>query len=1434
MANITITQVDNTITANSTTDVINVTETTSNIVVSSSTITEQINLSNVTVPIESNSNISTDANITGDYVIANTAIIGDLTGDVYAADGTSKVLENGTDGSDATFTGDVTGDVTGTVSSIANHDTDALSEGSNNLYYTRDRANSDISAYTGSMTNLTGDLTTTGDIRADELIGRLVQANAAFTGPEIGPILPNTSFIVRGGASDITVDNDEIRIDPTDDGVVKLFGDEVDVAEVLIAEEVRSRSRMILNASAANQGTNAYIYVNRVGGVADPSDAYIKWNETTDNWEVFDGTNTSVLGGGVTSVNGQTGVVSLDTDDIAQGSSNLYYANSLVDNWLQNNDVNIGGNLDVTGIINGTFNISNTTANEFSINAGATFLGGSGGFTFFRYNTQDAVLEWSEGADRWEHGIEGNTFVIPIDTSELPESGNLYFTTDRANSAITTYLGDNTNSPFVINGNLQVQGNIDYVNVEDLLVNDQSITLNYGNASALDAFIYVDRTGSTLTNAHIKWNETADQWEVFDGTSTVVLQDAPVTSVNGATGVVSLDTDDVSEGTTNKYFSNTLARGAVSAADDLSYNSTTGVFSVTTYKTADFDTDFATKTTSDLTEGTNLYYTTDRANAAIADYDGDINTTGNITAGTITATTEFFGDLDGAVASNVYNNTTGTLSKGQAVFLTTGNQGDKPHVDLADNTDPLKMPALGIVKENIGASSEGQVVTSGVMNFSSHGFSAGADLYIHTSGNLTETVPTGEDNLIQKIGKVVSPNHIIVQGAFRTNATPNLDEGNIFLGSSSGTAIAVTPDSNFDTTGNVFSLSNSLTDINTITSEASTELTLFGQSQVGVNQLVDSTESRVVDLSTTGYALNTFDLGTANVTTDNVPGFLVSIAGTSGTNTLTAASFFPIGGGLAAWAGKQTSASNFLASWQYNFSLQGALSATANLNLEGWTISPVPGGTDLPVSTRHYVTGISGNDITLSENLTSGVTQASYLMFPGAHSTTQDLHVTLKGNTDNSAIPYVTSKIRVSGYNLPETLSNVTLDVVSYGDSSVDIANATMRHMADLITGPDSAVRTERLLLIGANATPDFNSIGEDDVLPPPSALGLTLENDGLTFEAEVNTAPVTKFLINQFNENGLTSFTEYPEWTEFLGESGNAAVDMKYLGSPTFQFKTIGGTKDDKKPIQNTDVVGRITWSPVIPGGSGGSDAFHPPASIVARVPGDTAANATISNVDVHFQSTYATSYRNGANTAAGTIPRTFLSSNEGSTVLAAKPDGSIQLKPQRDYGDSADATSFVENRFAHELHEYHTFLSAQFKDTSAKTGTMITIQPDSGETGGTTDFNYDSKGDAVLRLQTNLSNGSARYNFDITHAEDTETLTITSGAGNTEHLSIGSDNRIKLSNVMRLNPLSNSAILALSPNEAGDVVYSTDANKVCYYNGTSWKTIDDNTDIV
>lgn len=80
-----------------------------------------------------------------------------------------------------------------------------------------------------------------------------------------------------------------------------------------------------------------------------------------------------------------------------------------------------------------------------------------------------------------------------------------------------------------------------------------------------------------------------------------------VASVNSQTGVVVLTTDNISEGTSNLYFSNSRARTALSATGSISYSNSTGVISYTQGNT---DT---------VTEGTtNQYFTNARARTAIS------------------------------------------------------------------------------------------------------------------------------------------------------------------------------------------------------------------------------------------------------------------------------------------------------------------------------------------------------------------------------------------------------------------------------------------------------------------------------------------------------------------------------------------------------------------------------------------------------------------------------------------------------------------------------------------------------------------------------------------------------------------------------------------------------------------------------------------------
>ena len=68
------------------------------------------------------------------FMMGTTTATGESTGDLSVDVGTLNANLVGN------VTGDVTGDVTGSVSDISNHDTDALSEGSSNLYFTDARA----------------------------------------------------------------------------------------------------------------------------------------------------------------------------------------------------------------------------------------------------------------------------------------------------------------------------------------------------------------------------------------------------------------------------------------------------------------------------------------------------------------------------------------------------------------------------------------------------------------------------------------------------------------------------------------------------------------------------------------------------------------------------------------------------------------------------------------------------------------------------------------------------------------------------------------------------------------------------------------------------------------------------------------------------------------------------------------------------------------------------------------------------------------------------------------------------------------------------------------------------------------------------------------------------------------------------------------------
>jgi hypothetical protein len=169
--------------------------------------------------------------------------------------------------------------------------------------------------------------------------------------------------------------------------------------------------------------------------------------------------------------------------------------------------------------------------------------------------------------------------------------------------------------------------------------------------------------------------------------------------------------------------------------------------------------------------------------------------TGGTLTGDVTAP-DFIGPLNGAVQFTAKNTSGGTITKGQAIAIS-GISGNTPTVALAD-ADATTMPAFGLAGSTAADTLELEVVTFGSLkgiqtNYT--GWAVGQPIYVSTTaGTLTNVPPTGEAAKIQNIGtveRVHSSNGTIkVGGAGRSNATPNLNDGNVFIGNASNQAAA--------------------------------------------------------------------------------------------------------------------------------------------------------------------------------------------------------------------------------------------------------------------------------------------------------------------------------------------------------------------------------------------------------------------------------------------------------------------------------------------------------------------------------------------------------------------------------------------------------------------------------------------------------------------
>lgn len=232
----------------------------------------------------------------------------------------------------------------------------------------------------------------------------------------------------------------------------------------------------------------------------------------------------------------------------------------------------------------------------------------------------------------------------------------------------------------------------------------------------------------------------------------------------------------------------------------------------------------------------------------------DSHTIGSETSRFVTAHT----DINGAIRFKAKNDQGGQITKGQAVYIK-GVSGTIPTVGLAQANSASTMPAFGLALETANDQAEIQIVTFGnLSNYDTTTYNLAANQTIYVSdtvaGGLTNTPPSGESNLIQNIGRVVRANGssgiVKVGGAGRSNATPNLDDGKIFLGDSNNQAVSTALSS--------INLSSFNDDLNTSYQPLDAGLTSISGLTTSADKLIYTTGPdtyAIADLTPAGRAL---------------------------------------------------------------------------------------------------------------------------------------------------------------------------------------------------------------------------------------------------------------------------------------------------------------------------------------------------------------------------------------------------------------------------------------------------------------------------------------------------------------------------------------------------------------------------------------------------
>ena len=385
----------------------------------------------------------------------------------------------------STFEGALTGAVTGTVSSIANHSSSDLSEGTN-LYYTNARADARIANAIKDEDNMASDSAT--HVPSQQSVKAFVEAQVAThdNTDEMAEGSTNLYFTNARARTAVSVSDaggDGSLAYNSTSGVITYTGPS--------ASEVRahlSAGTGINYSGGAFSTDDSEIDIHSLSGyVADEHIAHsgvsiLAGSGLTGGGTIAASRTLNIGAGTGITVNTDDIAVNMgafNTDNLSEGSSNLYFTNERVDDRVNALIVDSDGIVATYDDSAGTLTL---TTDAGLAGAGLTYSSG----------VINAV-----GGD----GITASANSLDLDATVVRTSG-----TQTVGGAKTF------SSDVIVSGNFTVNGTTTTVNSTTVSTGDNIIVLNSDvtGTPSENSGIEVERGDST--NKQFLWNETTDRW----------------------------------------------------------------------------------------------------------------------------------------------------------------------------------------------------------------------------------------------------------------------------------------------------------------------------------------------------------------------------------------------------------------------------------------------------------------------------------------------------------------------------------------------------------------------------------------------------------------------------------------------------------------------------------------------------------------------------------------------------------------------------------------------------------------------------------------------------------------------------------------------------------------------------------------------------------